>query len=63
MKRPPRGTGICQGCGRRILLATNGKLLLHAHDPRLEPEKRVRCPDSLTRHYEPGPDYTYTETP
>lgn len=71
MARPPRGTGYCKGCGRRILLATNGKLFLHAPRPAKPNEKarsidqapRPRCNGSMTREYTPGPDMTYKETP
>lgn len=60
MTRPPRGTGYCHGCGRRILLATNGKLVPHSNNPKEPQAGRIRCPGSLTRLYEPGPD---KETP
>jgi hypothetical protein len=53
-KRQPRGTGYCTGCDRRILLTTQGKLFLHAVDPKVA--YPVHCKDSMTRNYKPGPD-------
>jgi hypothetical protein len=62
MSRKPRGTGYCTACGRRHLLATNGRIFLHTDKPD-EPDhtKRTRCPGSMTYHYTAGPDETYKE--
>lgn len=61
MTRPPRGTGYCKACGRRILLTANGRLILHTNKPDEDkPENRPRCPGAMTHHYEPGPDRTET---
>lgn len=57
--RKPRGTGYCTACGRRMLLTTQGKLFLHASNPQELQIRRLRCPGAMTRHYTPGPDFTY----
>ena len=60
--RKPRGTGYCTACGRRILLTTQGRLFLHGGID-THWGRRVRCPDSMSSHYKPGPTWEPKEIP
>ena len=57
MIRVPRGTGYCKTCTRRVLLTTKGRLFLHSINPKDQPRLLVRCLDSMSHSYKPGPDW------